>query len=643
MLLSELSSRFINLSPAEVDREIEDALRRVCELLGIDLSVLWQWSGASPDVIRATHSYFSLGALPPPEPMSDEHYPWYRQELLAGRVVAVSSLEELPAEAAVDREYGRLLGIKSSLCLPLAVGGERPVGALVFNTVSAERDWPDSLVKRLQLVGQVFTNALVRRRHELTQQEGEQRLALAADSAGAGLWTLDFSTGVFWATEKGRTIFGYSPGEIITMESFEALVHPGDWDLVRRAIERSASSGEPIDVEYRIIHSSNGRVRWVVSRGRPQFTFTGGLERLMGVSIDISERKLAEEAFRTNEARLDAGAELAGLGFYEVNFGDGVMHVDERARGLCGIPPDRGDGTQALEFWAEHLHPDDLQRVLHMREQLHSGPQDRVSLEYRFLHPTRGEMWLQHLAGVAARDATGRAVATYGVLRDITERKQVEDDLRDLSRRLIRAHEEDRALLARELHDDLTQRLAVLAIEVGGAEVAAPDEPQVLSMRSIREGLVRLSEDVHSLAYQLHPSVLDELGLAEALRTECERRGRNSRLDLSVELDSRPPGVGKDAALCLFRVAQEALSNVTRHAGARVASVALKPMDGGFLLAIRDDGVGFDPTSQGSGRSLGLVSMRERVRLVNGTLDIESAPGQGTTILAWVPAEGELR
>jgi signal transduction histidine kinase len=189
----------------------------------------------------------------------------------------------------------------------------------------------------------------------------------------------------------------------------------------------------------------------------------------------------------------------------------------------------------------------------------------------------------------------------------------------------------------------VTQRLAVLAIDIGRAESTAPDGAQAEAMRGVREGLVRLSEDVHSLAYQLHPSVLEELGLAEALRTECERIGRKSRVDLSVDLDPLPAVLGKDAALCLFRVAQEALNNMARHAGARATSLTLRQMDGGLLIAVRDDGVGFDPSSPGKGRSLGLASMRERVRLVNGTLDIESAAGRGTAIVAWVPTEGEAR
>ena len=138
--------------------------------------------------------------------------------------------------------------------------------------------------------------------------------------------------------------------------------------------------------------------------------------------------------------------------------------------------------------------------------------------------------------------------------------------------------------------------------------------------------------------------MLEELGLVEALRAECERRGRQGRLAVTMDLESLPAVVGKDAELCLFRVAQEALNNVARHAGTHAASVTLRQVDDGLLLAVRDDGVGFDPASPRAGRSLGLASMRERVQLVNGTLDIESAPGRGTTIVAWVPAHaGEGR
>ena len=365
----------------------------------------------------------------------------------------------------------------------------------------------------------------------------------------------------------------------------------------------------------------------------------------MGVSIDVTERKRAEEALRASEARLAAGVELAGLAFYEVDFVEGVTFVDDRFRDLCGIPA--GVEDRASRPWSSGWStciPTTANASLELRERparREDGAGSPSSIAS--CNPNRGELWIQHLAGVAHTRRRRTRVVAYGVLRDITARKRVEDELRDLSGRLIRAHEEERALLARELHDDVTQRLAVLAIEVGRAELAAPDGAQAQAMLSVREELVRLSEDIHSLAYHLHPSVLEELGLAEALRAECERRGRQGQIDLSVELDPLPAGVGRDAALCLFRVAQEALNNLARHAGARAASVTLRQMDGGLLLAVGDDGVGFDPENPGEGGRLGLVAMRERVRLVNGTLDIESAPGRGTTIVAWVPADGEAR
>jgi PAS domain S-box-containing protein len=641
MLISDISSRFVNLPSSEVDREIEDVQHRVCEVLGVDLSALWEEAVAGGP-LTLTHFYSSQeDLLPPMRGMSaGEYFPWLQQEMLAGRAVVASSLEELPEAAALDRQNLRLFGVKSNLTVPLLVGGASNVGALGFNTTRSEREWPDIVVKRLQLVAQVFANALARKRADEALRESEERLSLAADSADAGLWVLDYATRVFWVTARTRSIFGFSPDESVTIERFEAVIHPDDRGLVREAIARPAlAAGGPAIVEYRITLPGQAEERWVSSRGRPRPKPTGEPDRLMGVSIDITERKRAEQALRASEARLASGAELAGLAFYDVDFDAGTMYSDDRLRELCGVPADQVAGLGVLDFWMEHVHPDDSPRVVELRRQMHRGEQERLSIEYRYLHPGGGERWIQHLAGAAARDAGGRAVRTYGVIRDVTDRKRAEEEARELSRRLISAQEEERALLARELHDDVSQRLAVLAIEVGRAELNAADGEQAEAMQAVREGLVSLSEDVHTLAYQLHPSVLEELGLAEALRAECGRRARTGELDVSADLGPLPHALTMDSALCLFRVAQEALGNVARHARARHATVILRQAGDGLLLAVSDDGLGFDPERSGEGMHLGLASMNERVRLVRGTLDIESAPGQGTKVIAWVPVE----
>jgi signal transduction histidine kinase len=221
------------------------------------------------------------------------------------------------------------------------------------------------------------------------------------------------------------------------------------------------------------------------------------------------------------------------------------------------------------------------------------------------------------------------------------ELRERETRLRDLNWRLLRAHEEERARLARELHDDFTQRLAVLAIDTGRLESTVADVPVVATMRKVREGLVRLSEDVHALSYRLHPALLEDLGLAEALKVECEQFSRREGIPVNSKLRDVPEPLPRDAALCFFRVTQEALRNVGRHAKAGTVEVSLWPSDGGLQLSVRDNGAGFDLALDRQQPSLGLASMRERVDLLGGELDIESAPGQGTNILAWLPLKAE--
>ena len=632
-LISQISSSFLTLPPGKVDREIEEAQSRVCELTGIDASILWQESTASPGVLIPTH-YYIRGGAEAPEQMRREHFPYLSEQLASGEIMRIASWDELSSEAAIDRQHAELHGVRSILMLPISSGGRSPAACLAFSTTQAEREWPDALVNRLQLVAQAFGHALAQGRAHEALLESEERLSLAVESAEAGVWAMDLATGIFWAEARARAMFGFSPDEVITMALVEARVHPEDLGIVRAAIGQASRSDVPLSIEHRLITSEG--IRWVSSRGRSHRSSRGEPERLMGVTIDVTDRKRAEEALVASEARLQAGAELAGLAFYELDFVARMAFADDRFRDLCGVPPDLEDGFRTYEFWMEHLHPDDAPHVIDARQQALDGKHDGFNIEYRYLAPGQEQKWIHHIARVAERDSEGHFAKSYGVLRDITERRRVEQELQDLSRRLMQAQEDERAFLARELHDDVSQRLAVLAINVGRAELAAPRGEQAEAMRAVREELVRLSDDVHSLAYQLHPAILEELGLAEALRTEGERH-RSRGLHVWVHLDPSIAVLDDDLALCLFRVTQEALNNVTRHAEATVATVRLRQTGDGLLLAVSDNGVGFDPADPSTTGSLGLVSMRERARLVNGTLEIESEPGQGTTVIAWAP------
>ena len=165
-------------------------------------------------------------------------------------------------------------------------------------------------------------------------------------------------------------------------------------------------------MEYRI-RLGDGRTRWIASRGRPQFAPNGEPVRLMGVSMDITDRKRAEESFRASEARLEAGADLAGLGCYEVDFNEPSSFADERISVILGVPAGYHPSLNILQLWMQHLHPEDQQRVLDERQKLHDGRLERISIEYRYLHPTQGQKWIHHLARVSARDAAGRTTRSY--------------------------------------------------------------------------------------------------------------------------------------------------------------------------------------------------------------------------------------
>ncbi len=508
-LLADLSSRFVNVSPSEVDPEISDALGRVCKPLGIEAAFLWQWSEADPSEVRLTHHHYADDGLPPPDSVLQEHFPWYVEQVRAGRLVRLPSMDDLPPEGAVDRASCLAMGIRSNLTIPLMVGGEAPVGALGLNTLQSERPWPDDVVNRLQLVAHVFANALARRRHDVQLRESEERQALAADSAEAGLWELNPKTGVIWASARTRTIFGYGADEALSLERFRASVLPGDWELVQAAIDRAVREPDtdPVIVEYRVLRG-DGSVRWISSRGRLHVGADGRSGRVMGLSIDVTERRRGEDAVRGYEARLAAGVELAGLGFYEVDFDDGVVFFDGRLRALLGVAPDQAGGLPLIEFWVQGIHPDDRPRVLELRDQLHDGRLERISAEYRFLHPEHGERWVHHVARVSQRGADDRTSKSYGVLRDITERRQREEDLRQSLEEIARLKDRLQAesdYLKAEIrvihpHGEITGKSLAIRKVLRRVEQVAPTDSLVLVRGETGTGKELVAQAIHQLS-----------------------------------------------------------------------------------------------------------------------------------------------
>jgi signal transduction histidine kinase len=242
------------------------------------------------------------------------------------------------------------------------------------------------------------------------------------------------------------------------------------------------------------------------------------------------------------------------------------------------------------------------------------------------------------LVGEIFTNAVARKRADEALRAREQSLRQTRESLRKLAARLLHAQEEERRRIAREMHDDWTQRLALLGIEVARLEkhLGAPETALPL-LRTMQERLVSLSEDVHALSRQLHPSILDDLGLVEALRSECASFSHREGIAVVYDPDEVPAVLPKAVALCVYRIAQEALRNLAKHAGVDEARVSLLVTGPELCLRIQDQGVGFDASAARSEPGLGLSSMEERARLIQAELFVTSAPGRGTTVEVRVP------
>ena len=244
------------------------------------------------------------------------------------------------------------------------------------------------------------------------------------------------------------------------------------------------------------------------------------------------------------------------------------------------------------------------------------------------------------LVGDIFTNALARKRADEAIVENEKLLRHAKEGLQQLSSKLLLSQEEERARIAREMHDDWTQRLATLGIDAANLENQVGDATTALPLvQAMRQRLVSLAEDVHALSRQLHPSIIDDLGLADALRSECASFARRENVKVHYAPGNVPSNLPKDIALCIYRVAQESLRNLAKHAAVSEASIKLVGDEHELVLQVCDEGVGFDQTSSHSQPGIGLASMHERVQLVHGKLSIESSLGNGTTIEVRVPVE----
>lgn len=297
-------------------------------------------------------------------------------------------------------------------------------------------------------------------------------------------------------------------------------------------------------------------------------------------------------------------------------------------------------GFSAEEMRTKHCvqfsPPEDSEKDWILFQQLREGSIDRYQIEKRYLRKDGSLMWGNLSISLLNSRPSPLVLA---MVEDVSEKKKTQEALARMSRKLIEAQEQERSRIARDLHDDIGQRLALLAVELERLQEDASGVSAQVSHRvhELRQQTIDVSTDVQTLSHELHSAKLEYLGVALTMKSWCKEFGERQKLEIEFTSHDVPRNLPGDSSLCLFRVLQEAVHNAAKHSGQKTIEVQLWAEPGEIHLVVTDMGKGFDVEAAMQSHGLGLTSMRERVRMVNGTLTIQTGPMGGNTIHARIP------
>jgi PAS domain S-box-containing protein len=510
------------------------------------------------------------------------------------------------------------------------------------------RDILEGTVQELKRTNQALrTENAERKRAEESLKESQRRLEEAQRIAHVGHWERDLETGVITWSDEVYRILGLPPQEDDSPPTeWRHMIHPEDREKVALVTKEAQRGVRRYDVEYRIVRP-NGEVRFLHSQGDIIRDEQGRPLHAFGIAQDITERRLAEEALRRSEDHLRLVVDTIPIMAWSLRPDGTVDFLNQRWIDYSGL---------SLEQYAEDItrpiHPEDIARVMEKwRTDIAAG---EPSEDEMCLRRADGEYRWFLVRNAPLRDEQGNVVKWYGASIDIEDRKQAEERLRAttkllraLAARLQSAREEEGTRIAREIHDELGAALTSLKWELESFDKViseSGDQSQFQALREKIEGMLRLTEttisSVRRISTELRPSILDDLGLVEAIEWEAEqfqsRTGIICRYDCSLEnLD-----LSQEQSTAVFRIFQEALTNVLRHAQATSVEITMKAEAGCLVLTIIDNGRGITENQKSGSQSLGLLGMQERAHLISAKVDVTGVQGKGTMIIVRVPIYG---
>jgi PAS domain S-box-containing protein len=609
------------------------------------------------------------------------------------------------------------------------------------------------------LIGEVLWQRTRRRKVESSLLATNERLRLALEAGTSVGWEWDVRSARNQWFGDLQNMFGIAAASHSAFAGdFYRFVYPEDRERVRKAVADALQSRKPYKAEFRIVRIDEA-VRWVAATGKFYYAKDGAPERMLGIAVDITGQKQAEQELHASEDRLAGIVGSAMDAIIAVDENHRVVLFNTAAEKMLGCSRDEAIGTMVnrfiperyrskheeymrrftepgftslamevpaglwavrtngqefpveasithagrslftvtirditerrraeeaireseqrfrlvantapvmiwmsgldklcnyfnktwLEFtgrpleaelgdgWSEGVHPEDLKACLDIYIRAFDR-RESFSMQYRLRRYDGEYRWLLD-TGVPRSNPDGSFEGYIGSCIDVTDRKLAEEALARMGRRLIEAQEQERAWIARELHDDVLQRMVLLIFELERWGQQLPDSAADFRdrARQSRQRLSNLVDDIQALSHRLHSSKLEFLGIVAAAKSFCRELTEKQKVVVNFNYTNIPDDVPEEYSLCVFRVLQEALQNAVKHSGVRQFAVELWGAEGKIQLTVSDRGVGFDPREAVNGHGLGLISMRERVYLAGGQISIESQPGTGTTIRARVP------
>ena len=485
-----------------------------------------------------------------------------------------------------------------------------------------------------------------RKRQEAMLREREERLRVAAEVGRMYAWEWDPATDSVLRSAECADILGISgAGGEGNAKNYFRSIHPDDQAELWSVVNALTPENPVYRTQYRMFRP-DGAMLWLEESGRATFDGDGKMVRLVGMTADITDRKRAESALKESEDRYRDLVE---------NSQDLMCTHDLKGRLLSVNPA----VARALGYKIAELLQMSIPDLLSPRARplfdafVAQIRRDGASAGSMRVITRAGEerIWEYHNT-LRTEDVPEPIVR--GMARDVTDRKRAEEALhqrdmelaeaqRSVSRRLIEAQEKERTRIARDLHDDFGQRLALLTIELDLLQQSSPDLRAEVSsrIRELGKQTSKIATDIQSLSHELHSSKLEYVGIAAAMRGFCQEFGEKQKVEIDFKTHDLPSFLSSNISLGLFRVLQEALHNAAKHSGVQHFEVRLWGTSDEIHLTVRDSGAGFDPEVAKRSRGLGLISMEERLKLLNGTFSIESQPKGGTRVHACVPLAPE--